>query len=93
LAIFKTIIERLGGSICVESVQVCGHHFYFYLALGNISKKKTHKLSDKNVVINEKRSYCRDFVLESVNEHKVKDYKKETEADTILIAEDMDSKL
>ena len=91
LAICKTIIERLGGSICVESVQGVGTTFTFTLPCGNISKKKTHKLSDKNVVIMKNEVAAEDFVLESVNEHKVKDYKKETEADTILIAEDMDS--
>lgn len=91
LAICKTIIERLGGSICVESVQGVGTTFTFTLPCGNISKKKTHKLSDKNVVIIKNEVTTEDHALESVNEHKVKDYKKETEADTILIAEDMDS--
>ncbi|WP_448789397.1 ATP-binding protein [Bacteroides graminisolvens] len=91
LAICKTIIERLGGNISVESAQGVGTTFTFTLPCGNIGRKKTHKLSDENVVIMNNEVTTEDHALESVNEHKVKGYKEDNEADTILIAEDMDS--
>lgn len=91
LSICKTIIDRLGGNISVESTLGIGTTFTFTLPCGKFTKKKTHKLSEEGIVTMSSSKSILDNDWERANVRKENVDKKETEADTILIAEDMDS--
>ena len=91
LSICKTIIERLGGNISVESTLGIGTTFTFTLPCGKFTKKKTHKLSEEGIVTMSSSKSILDNDWERANVRKENVDKEETEADTILIAEDMDS--
>lgn len=91
LSICKTIIDRLGGNISVESTLGIGTTFTFTLPCGKFTKKKTHKLSEEGIVTMSSSKSILDNDWERANVRKENVDKKENEADTILIAEDMDS--
>ncbi|MCD8556463.1 MAG: response regulator [Bacteroides graminisolvens] len=91
LSICKTIIERLGGNISVESTLGIGTTFTFTLPCGKFTKKKTHKLSEEGIVTMSSSKSILDNDWERANVRKENVDKEENEADTILIAEDMDS--
>lgn len=91
LSICKTIIERLGGNISVESTLGIGTTFTFTLPCGKCTKKKTHKLSEEGIVTMSSSKSILDNDWERANVRKENVDKEENEADTILIAEDMDS--
>lgn len=91
LSICKTIIERLGGNISVESTLGIGTTFTFTLPCGKFTKKKTHKLSEEGIVTMSSSKSILDNDWERANVRKENVDKEGNEADTILIAEDMDS--
>ncbi len=91
LSICKTIIDRLGGNISVESTLGIGTTFTFTLPCGKFTKKKTHKLSEEGIVTMSSSKSILDNDWERANVRKENVDKEENEADTILIAEDMDS--
>lgn len=91
LSICKTIIDRLGGNISVESTLGIGTTFTFTLPCGKFTKKKTHKLSKEGIVTMSSSKSILDNDWERANVRKENVDKEENEADTILIAEDMDS--
>lgn len=91
LSICKTIIDRLGGNISVESTLGIGTTFTFTLPCGKFTKKKTHKLSEEGFVTMSSSKSILDNDWERANVRKENVDKEENEADTILIAEDMDS--
>lgn len=91
LSICKTIIDRLGGNISVESTLGIGTTFTFTLPCGKFTKKKTHKLSEEGIVTMSSSKSILDNDWERANVRKENVDKEGNEADTILIAEDMDS--